>query len=77
MSGELKILTADGAIAWFGRDERFPEEVRVYTGDTRHWDYLPLNQVRQIVDDGLGNGGEVQQGDPVLFFRTDEQEASG
>jgi hypothetical protein len=77
MSGELKILTADGDIVWFGRDERFPAEVRVYTGDTRRWDYMPLNQVRQIVDDGLGNGGEVQQGDPVLFFRAEDQDTVG
>lgn len=73
MSGELKILTSDGATHWFGRDERFPDEVRVYTGDTRRWDYMPLEQVRSLVNDGLRNGGEVQQGDPVLFFRRDDE----
>jgi hypothetical protein len=76
MSGELEITTQDGKIYWFGRDERFPAEVRIYGADTHHWQYLPTERARQIVRESLENGGEVQQGDPLLFF-TDQEQASG
>ena len=68
MSGELEITTQ--------RDERFPAEVRIYGADTHHWQYLPTERARQIVRESLENGGEVQQGDPLLFF-TDQEQASG
>ena len=77
MSGELRVVTEDGKDYWFGRDERFPGEVRQYTGDPRHFDYLPTPQARQVVDDALAHGGEVQQGDPVLFFDRHEHTAAG
>lgn len=69
MSGELKITTEDGTTYWFGKDERFPEQVRIYgAANQNHWTYMPLSQAREIVSSGLRDGGEVQQGDPVLFF---------
>jgi hypothetical protein len=77
MSGKLEILTEDGTIYWFGRDERFPTEVRVYGADTRHWQYVPTDRARQIVRESLEHGGEVQQGDPPLFFSTSEEQAPG
>jgi hypothetical protein len=77
MSGELKIVNADGGTSWFGRDERFPEEVRSYTGDPRHWQYQPLDRVRQVVDDSLKNGAEIEQGDPVRFFQTGASDSVG
>lgn len=73
MSGELKIVTADGKNYWFGRDERFPEEVRIYGSDPRHWQYVLVSEARQIVSEGLTSGGEVQQGDPVRFFQEDDE----
>ena len=76
MSGELEITTQDGKTYWFGRDERFPAEVRIYGADTHHWQYLPTERARQIVRESLENGGEVQQGDPLLFF-TDQEQAPG
>lgn len=72
MSGELRVVTSDGKNYWFGRDERFPREVRVYGGSTHTWEYLPTDQVRGIVREALDQGGETQQGDPVLFFREDD-----
>jgi hypothetical protein len=76
MSGELEITTQDGKTYWFGRDERFPAEVRIYGADTHHWQYLPTERARQIVRESLENGGKVQQGDPLLFF-TDQEQAPG
>lgn len=74
MSGELRVVTDDGKDYWFGRDERFPREVRVYGGSTRTWEYLPTGQAHDIVQDALDHGGEVQQGDPVLFFRPESDQ---
>jgi hypothetical protein len=75
MSGELEITTEDGKTYWFGRDEGFPAEVRIYGADTHHWQYMPTDRARQIVRESLEHGGEVQQGDSLLFFRTDEEQA--
>jgi hypothetical protein len=77
MSGELKIQTSDGAVYWFGRDDHFPEEVRVYGSDTHHWSYMSTEEARQIVRQALGHHGEVQQGDDVRFFLPEQGEAVG
>ena len=77
MNGELEITTEDGKNYWFGRDERFPAEVRIYGADTHHWQYMPTERARQIVRESLAQGDEVQQGDSFLFFRTDEEQAPG
>ncbi len=77
MSGELKIATSDGTSYWFGRDDHYPEEVRVYGSDPHHWSYMTTNEARQIVRQSLGNDGEVQQGDAELFFLPEEGEDVG
>ncbi len=77
MSGELKIVTDKGETFWFGRDDHFPAEVRVYTGDTRYWEYMPTSQARQIVYDSLDRGASIEQGDPALFFRQEPEQAAG
>ena len=69
MAGELKIVSRDGTTYWFGRDDRFPDEVRVYGADTRHWQYMLTPEARHIVREELDRGAEVQQGDPVQFFQ--------
>ncbi|MGA7673099.1 MAG: hypothetical protein WBW04_21965 [Nitrolancea sp.] len=56
MSGELKIQTGDGTIYWFGRDDHYPDEVRVYGQDTRHWSYISTDEAHSIVDQGLRDG---------------------
>jgi len=68
MSGELKIVLNDGSSYWFGRDDHFPDEVRIYSSDPHHWQYLPTDEAKQIVQDGLKNHAEVQQGDATRFF---------
>lgn len=77
MSGELKIVTADGVTYWFGRDGHFPEKVRIYGADPRHWSYMPTGEARQLVRRSLGSDGEVQQGDAERFFLPDAGEAIG
>ena len=78
MSGELKITTEDGKTYWFGKDDRFPDEVRIYGAANRdRWTYMLTSQAHQIVDDGLQHGGEVQQGDPVLFFDRRDHTSAG
>ncbi|HET7037115.1 MAG TPA: hypothetical protein VFI42_15625 [Thermomicrobiaceae bacterium] len=78
MSGELKITTEDGKSYWFGKDERFPGEVRIYgAANQDHWAYIPTNHAHEIVRQGLEHGGEVQQGDPVLFFDRAEHTPAG
>ena len=77
MSGELKIQLKDGTNYWFGRDDRFPDEVRLYGPDTRHWKYLPTSEARQIVRQGLDEDAEIQQGDAVLFFSPEAGENVG
>ena len=76
MSGELKIQTGDGAIYWFGRDDHYPNEVRVYGQDTRHWSYMTTDEARSIVKQGLSDG-EIQQGDAVRFFDPDGETTAG
>jgi hypothetical protein len=71
LSGELKITTSDGTTYWFGRDDHFPEEVRIYGADTRHWAYMSTNEARQIVRQSLTDDGQVQQGDAERFFLPD------
>lgn len=77
MSGELKIVTAEGASYWFGRDDHFPDEVRIYGADQRHWSYMPTSEARQLVRQSLTSDGEVQQGDAERFFLPDAGEAIG
>jgi len=76
MSGELKIQTGDGTIYWFGRDDHYPDEVRIYGQDTRHWSYMTTGKARSIVDQGLRDG-EVQQGDAVRFFSPEGETTAG
>lgn len=77
MSGELQFVAADGTSYWFGRDDRFPDEVRIYGPDPNRWRYLPADEARKIVSEALDDGGEVQQGDPVLFFQEEEGHSVG
>ena len=77
MSGELKITTADGVTYWFGRDDHFPDEVRVYGSDPRHWSYMPTGEARNLVRQSLTGDSEVQQGDAERFFLPEAGESIG
>jgi hypothetical protein len=77
MSGELKIVLGDGSSYWFGRDDHFPEEVRIYSSDPHHWMYMPTSKAKQIVHDGMENDAEVQQGDATRFFLPEAGEETG
>jgi len=77
MSGELKIQLKDGTNYWFGRDDRFPNEVRIYGSDPHHWQYVPTEEAQQIVQRGLDHDAEVQQGDAIRFFLPEAGEGVG
>ena len=76
MSGELKIQLKDGTNYWFGRDDRFPDEVRIYGSDTRHWKYVPTGDAQQLVHHGLHQDADVQQRYPIRIYQPYEGDAA-
>ncbi|HVX29381.1 MAG TPA: hypothetical protein VHA53_02790 [Nitrolancea sp.] len=77
MSGELKIVLSDGSSYWFGRDDHFPDKVRIHGSDPHHWHYLPTDEAKRIVQQALEHHGEVEQGDATRFFLPVEGEETG